>query len=166
MAYLSICLNSKVVILQPDAERLRHFDQLVVLRDGRIVESGKPEEVMQSEEPMQPVASCCIKAEDWHRIVAVNDVMGDAKGMAQELCRHKISAVSFAGDQQALRCVGIVGTTGCGKSSFLLVLLRVLEPRGGRVLLNKVDTRDIGLATLREAMGLVPQDWSEMCCDQ
>lgn len=54
--------------------------------------------------------------------------------------------------------VGIVGTTGCGKSSFLLVLLRVLEPRGGRVLLNGVDTRDIGLATLREAMGLVPQE--------
>lgn len=54
--------------------------------------------------------------------------------------------------------VGIVGTTGCGKSSFLLVLLRVLEPRGGRVLLNAVDTRDIGLATLREAMGLVPQE--------
>lgn len=44
-----------MVILQPDAERLRHFDQLVVLRDGRIVESGKPEEVMQSEEPK----TCC-----------------------------------------------------------------------------------------------------------
>lgn len=54
--------------------------------------------------------------------------------------------------------VGMVGTTGCGKSSFLLVLLRVLEPRGGRVLLNSVDTRDVGLATLREAMGLVPQE--------
>jgi len=139
------------------------------------------------------------KAEDWHRIVAVNDVTGDAKGMAQELCRHKVSAVSFAGNQQVLldvqsgwlydgarikvesiragygemprdvlkninltfeprTKVGVVGTTGCGKSSFLLVLLRVLEPRGGRVMLNGVDTRDIGLATLREAMGLVPQD--------
>lgn len=139
------------------------------------------------------------KAEDWHRIVSVNDVTSNAKGMAQELCRHKVSAVSFAGNQQVLldvqsgwlydgaqikvesiragygdiqrdvlknvsltfeprTKVGIVGTTGCGKSSFLLVLLRVLEPRGGRVLLNAVDTRDIGLATLREAMGLVPQD--------
>ena len=68
--------------------------------------------------------------------------------------------VSFAANAQwcDLWQVGIVGTTGCGKSSFLLVLLRVLEPRGGRVLLNGVDTRDIGLATLREAMGLVPQE--------
>mmetsp|Transcript_8378 Transcript_8378/g.14889 ORF Transcript_8378/g.14889 Transcript_8378/m.14889 type:complete len:1637 (+) Transcript_8378:146-5056(+) len=54
--------------------------------------------------------------------------------------------------------VGIVGTTGCGKSSLLLVLLRVLEPRAGRVLINGVDTRDLGLATVRSSMGLVPQD--------
>ena len=40
----------KVVILQPDAERLRHFDQLVVLSNGRLVESGTPEEVMTSQE--------------------------------------------------------------------------------------------------------------------
>ena len=42
------------------------------------------------------------QAEDWHRIVSVNDVTTNAKGMAQELCRHKVSAVSFAGNQQAL----------------------------------------------------------------
>ena len=41
------------------------------------------------------------QAEDWHRIVSVNDVTSNAKGMAQELCRHKVSAVSFAGNQQA-----------------------------------------------------------------
>jgi ABC-type multidrug transport system fused ATPase/permease subunit len=52
----------------------------------------------------------------------------------------------------------IVGTTGCGKSSLLLVLLRVLEPRAGRVLINGVDTRDLGLSTLRSSLGLVPQD--------
>jgi len=54
--------------------------------------------------------------------------------------------------------VGIIGTTGCGKSSLLLVLLRIIEPRAGRVLLNGVDTRDVGLATLRSVLGLVPQD--------
>uniref|UniRef100_A0A7S4QHI8 ABC transporter domain-containing protein n=1 Tax=Alexandrium monilatum TaxID=311494 RepID=A0A7S4QHI8_9DINO len=54
--------------------------------------------------------------------------------------------------------VSIAGTTGCGKSSLLLVLLRMLEPRAGRVLLNGVDTRDVGLVTLRRSLGLVPQD--------
>lgn len=54
--------------------------------------------------------------------------------------------------------VGIVGTTGCGKSSMLWALLRILEPRAGRILLDGVDTRDVGLGTLRRALGLVPQD--------
>lgn len=54
--------------------------------------------------------------------------------------------------------VGIVGTTGCGKSTLLLTLLRILEPRDGRILINGVDTQHIGLETLRESVGLVPQD--------
>jgi len=54
--------------------------------------------------------------------------------------------------------VGICGKTGCGKSSLLLVLLRILEPRAGKVLLSGVDTSHLGLATLRGALGLVPQD--------
>eukprot|EP00933_Yihiella_yeosuensis_P060300 TRINITY_DN6275_c0_g1_i1.p1 TRINITY_DN6275_c0_g1~~TRINITY_DN6275_c0_g1_i1.p1 ORF type:complete len:1641 (+),score=241.15 TRINITY_DN6275_c0_g1_i1:84-5006(+) len=54
--------------------------------------------------------------------------------------------------------VGIVGTTGCGKSSMLLAMLRILEPRAGRILINGVDTREVGLATLRSALGLIPQD--------
>lgn len=54
--------------------------------------------------------------------------------------------------------VAVVGTTGCGKSSMLLALLRIIEPRGGRIVINGIDTRDIGLATLRTALGLVPQE--------
>jgi len=54
--------------------------------------------------------------------------------------------------------VAIAGKTGCGKSSLLLVLLRILEPRAGKVLLNGVDTCSVGLATLRGAVGLLPQD--------
>eukprot|EP00913_Durusdinium_trenchii_P033578 g31434.t1 len=41
--------KTRVVILQPDAERLRHFDQVVVLNQGRLVENGRPEEVMQTQ---------------------------------------------------------------------------------------------------------------------
>jgi len=52
----------------------------------------------------------------------------------------------------------IVGTTGCGKSTMILCLLRMLEPRAGRILINDIDTQDIGLKTLRTNLGLVPQD--------
>jgi len=57
------------------------------------------------------------------------------------------------------RCkAGIVGTTGCGKSTLLLSLLRILEPRAGRIRFNGIDTQHVGLQTLRGAVGLVPQD--------
>mmetsp|Transcript_27346 Transcript_27346/g.77996 ORF Transcript_27346/g.77996 Transcript_27346/m.77996 type:complete len:1623 (-) Transcript_27346:183-5051(-) len=53
---------------------------------------------------------------------------------------------------------GIVGPTGCGKSTLLLSLLRMLEPRDGRIYLEGVDTQQLGLSTLRQSVGLVPQD--------
>lgn len=52
----------------------------------------------------------------------------------------------------------IVGATGCGKSSLFLVLLRMLEPRAGRIELDGVETTTIGLHQLRSVVGLVPQD--------
>jgi len=54
--------------------------------------------------------------------------------------------------------VGIVGSTGCGKSTLMLSMLRIIEPRGGRIVINGVDTTSIGLATLRTSIGMVPQD--------
>lgn len=54
--------------------------------------------------------------------------------------------------------VGFVGATGCGKSTLLLCMLRILEPRGGTILINDVNIGNIGLQTLRASVGLVPQD--------
>jgi ABC-type multidrug transport system fused ATPase/permease subunit len=54
--------------------------------------------------------------------------------------------------------VGFVGKTGCGKSTSLLCLLRILEPRGGKITLGGMDAQRLGLKTLRSIVGLVPQD--------
>jgi ABC-type multidrug transport system fused ATPase/permease subunit len=59
---------------------------------------------------------------------------------------------------------GIVGTTGCGKSTLLLCLLRILEPKGGTILINGVDTQMLGLRVLRTTIGMVPQDPVLMQC--
>eukprot|EP00930_Biecheleria_cincta_P044225 TRINITY_DN30352_c4_g1_i1.p1 TRINITY_DN30352_c4_g1~~TRINITY_DN30352_c4_g1_i1.p1 ORF type:complete len:1598 (-),score=247.29 TRINITY_DN30352_c4_g1_i1:213-5006(-) len=56
-----------------------------------------------------------------------------------------------------MKC-GIAGRTGCGKSTTLLCILRLLEPRGGRILLGGRDSSKMGLAALRNMVGLVPQD--------
>ena len=48
--------------------------------------------------------------------------------------------------------------TGAGKSTLASVLLRVVEVGGGRVLLDRVYTRAVGLQQLKSRVTFVPQD--------
>ncbi|CUA73825.1 ABC transporter ATP-binding protein/permease VMR1 [Rhizoctonia solani] len=54
--------------------------------------------------------------------------------------------------------VGVVGRTGSGKSSLALSLLRAVEPSDGRIILDGIDIRTIGLDDLRSRVTLVSQD--------
>mmetsp|Transcript_131502 Transcript_131502/g.256181 ORF Transcript_131502/g.256181 Transcript_131502/m.256181 type:complete len:1362 (-) Transcript_131502:149-4234(-) len=56
--------------------------------------------------------------------------------------------------------VGIVGRTGSGKSTLLRVLLRITEMGnlGGSVFIDGVDIREVGLARLRSAVTVIPQE--------
>jgi len=54
--------------------------------------------------------------------------------------------------------VALVGPSGAGKTTLANLLLRFYEPSAGRVLLDGRDLRDITLASLREAVGVVPQE--------
>jgi len=55
--------------------------------------------------------------------------------------------------------VGVVGRTGAGKSSLLLVLLRLVEPDpGGKLLIDGIDVLKMGLDDLRSRISIIPQD--------
>ena len=53
--------------------------------------------------------------------------------------------------------VGVAGRTGCGKSTLMMALWRIVEREGGSIVIDGVDTLTIGLQDLRTALALVPQ---------
>jgi subfamily B ATP-binding cassette protein MsbA len=54
--------------------------------------------------------------------------------------------------------VGIVGTTGGGKSTVVSLIPRFYDPSKGRVLIDGNDLKDLDLASLRSKIGYVLQD--------
>jgi ATP-binding cassette subfamily B protein len=55
--------------------------------------------------------------------------------------------------------IALVGENGAGKTTITKLLARLYEPTEGRILLDGVDLRDYDLASLREAIGVIFQDF-------
>jgi len=54
--------------------------------------------------------------------------------------------------------IGVVGTTGAGKSSLISLLCRFYDVKEGRIQIDGTDVRDIPQTTLHRAVGLVQQE--------
>ena len=54
--------------------------------------------------------------------------------------------------------VAIVGPTGCGKTTFINLLMRFYDPDGGSIQLDGVDTMNMDRSALRRSVGMVLQD--------
>lgn len=54
--------------------------------------------------------------------------------------------------------VAITGPSGSGKSTFASLILRLYDPKTGRVRIDGQDIRDMTLKSLRSQIGLVPQE--------
>src|SRR6202043_1773777 len=56
------------------------------------------------------------------------------------------------------RTVAIVGPSGAGKSTISRLLFRFYDLTGGRITIDGQNIRDVQQVTLRDALGMVPQD--------
>ncbi|CAH8266319.1 unnamed protein product [Arabidopsis lyrata] len=54
--------------------------------------------------------------------------------------------------------VGVVGRTGSGKSTLIQVLFRLVEPSGGKIIIDGIDISTLGLHDLRSRFGIIPQE--------
>ena len=54
--------------------------------------------------------------------------------------------------------VAIVGPTGSGKSTLVSLIPRLIDPPAGTVFVDGIDVRELPLASLRGAVGYVPQE--------
>jgi ATP-binding cassette subfamily B protein len=75
---------------------------------------------------------------------------------AYEPERPILKGISF--EVPAGRTIAIVGPSGAGKSTISRLLFRFYEVTGGRIVIDGQDIRDVTQASLRNAIGMVPQD--------
>ncbi|MGH8208759.1 MAG: ATP-binding cassette domain-containing protein [Steroidobacteraceae bacterium] len=70
--------------------------------------------------------------------------------------RAVLQGVSFR--IPAGKTLGLVGTSGCGKSTVVRLLVRLLEPDSGEILLDGIPIQAMPLGVLRQCVAIVPQD--------
>jgi ATP-binding cassette subfamily B protein len=88
--------------------------------------------------------------------VGAGEVRFENVSFAHEGRDRGLGRVSFV--CPAGRTTAIVGPSGAGKSTVLKLLFRFYDPSSGRVTIDGQDIRLVTQASLRAALGLVPQD--------
>uniref|UniRef100_A0A0C9S8B2 TSA: Wollemia nobilis Ref_Wollemi_Transcript_11795_5173 transcribed RNA sequence n=1 Tax=Wollemia nobilis TaxID=56998 RepID=A0A0C9S8B2_9CONI len=54
--------------------------------------------------------------------------------------------------------IGVVGRTGSGKSTLVQAMFRLVEPSGGKIIIDQVDIAKLGLHDVRSRFGIIPQE--------
>ena len=108
------------------------------------------EEVLQTDTTVV-LPDAPVTAPTTHGEVAFHDVSFRFPG-AEEPVLHGIDFVAHRGET-----VGIIGSTGSGKTTLVNLVPRLVDATGGVVLVDGVDVRDLDNATLARAVGFVPQ---------
>lgn len=75
---------------------------------------------------------------------------------AYEADREILSDISFVAKSGCI--TAIVGTTGVGKTTLSRLLLRFYDPCSGAILIDDQDIRSVTQSSLRQTIGIVPQD--------
>ena len=88
--------------------------------------------------------------------VTAGEVRFENVTFSYDAARPILRGISF--EAPAGRTIAIVGPSGAGKSTISRLLFRFYEPTSGRILIDGQDISKVTQASLRAAIGMVPQD--------
>lgn len=89
-------------------------------------------------------------------VVSTGSVRFDDVRFSYEADRPILKGLSF--EVPAGKTVAIVGPSGAGKSTISRLLFRLYDVSSGRILIDGQDIKSVTQASLRAAIGMVPQD--------
>jgi ATP-binding cassette subfamily B protein len=100
-----------------------------------------------------PDGSTTLDAEKVDGEISLENVCFEYQSGENQIVIHDLSLKMHAGET-----IGIVGSTGAGKSTLVKLLLRFYDVGDGCIRLDGQDLRDLRLADLRRVIGFVSQD--------
>ncbi|MPM23420.1 ATM1-type heavy metal exporter [bioreactor metagenome] len=137
MIQLYIPLNFLGAIYREIKQSLTDLDRMFTLLDKEREVADRP-----GAKALQCSSSPTVRFEDVH--------------FAYEADRSILHGVSF--EIPAGRTVAVVGPSGSGKSTLARLLFRFYDVQGGRITIDGQDIREVTQASVRRAIGIVPQD--------
>ncbi|KAJ3389560.1 Multidrug resistance-associated protein 1 [Lobulomyces angularis] len=136
-SYLSFCVEmfSNTEIAMNEVERIHYYGTKIVPEAPKEIENTKP-------------------PKSWPLLGKLTVENLDIR--YSESLPLILNQVSFS--VQDKEKIGIVGRTGSGKSTIINALFRIMEPAGGRIIIDGIDISTIGLNDLRTRIAIIPQD--------
>ena len=115
------------------------------------VAANRVAEVLETEVSIQDPEAPISLSEPFTPTIEFRDVCFRYPG-AEEYVLHDINFTIRAGET-----VGVIGTTGSGKSTLVNLIPRFYDVTGGEIRISGVDIRQVRLKDLRDRIGYVPQ---------
>ena len=146
MIQLYIPLNFLGVIYREIKQSLTDLDKMFVLMDKQREVADAP-----GAQPLTGLDHPTVRFENVH---FAYDASRNAEGVANG--RPILQGVSF--EIPAGKTVAVVGPSGSGKSTLARLLYRFYDIQQGRITIAGQELREVTQASVRQAIGIVPQD--------
>jgi ATP-binding cassette subfamily B protein len=136
------------------------INRMFIMISKASASANRIDAVLQTEEDLQPISGLEEKPElPFIHFSHVNfryqgaDADGDFNGMDQEQVLNDISFSINRGES-----LGIIGPTGCGKTTIINLLMRFYDPEQGEIYIDGRDVRSYDKKTLHEKFGVAFQN--------